>query len=276
MIFNYNTLNVALNPLNRSMTIELNRPDAKNAINKEMIFELENLFNWLNDHLEVNSVLLSSTSDYFCSGFDKNELKNLDTDKFKSYLVRIQKLITTMNHIPQTIVCDLKNGASGIGAELSLGADIRIANTNTLVCFDSLKEGLVPTCGGVGILSQIVGPGRARAWTLSGIKINSTKLLDSGFIIDTHEDEDYELAKELLDSISTQSPVARIQAKRSFLEQVLPEIERAGQYEANYSFANMVTNDWKNFVEAELEGIKADFTNPRDLATKLTEVVREL
>lgn len=263
MNFNYNTLKVTLQKESRSIKVALNRPETGNALNVEMIFELESLFGWLTSHLEVNAVVLTGVGDTFCSGFDQDELKIMSDEKLQKYIVRFQKIVVGMMSLPQTIICDLKDGARGMGIELALGADIRLARSTAQLQFDSLKYGWVPCCGGVSLLGQIVGPSMARHWTLTSAKVGSQTLMTKGFIGDTYSTSEDALTP-LLATIAAQAPVARIQAKRSFLEAVMPEASRGLEFETIFAFAAMQTEDWKkDLTQGET------FTNARDLAREL-------
>lgn len=263
MNFNYNTLEVTLQKETRSIKVALNRPETNNALNVEMIFELESLFGWLTSHLEVNAVVLTGIGDTFCSGFDQEELKIMSDEKLQKYIVRFQKIITGMMSLPQTIICDLKDGAKGMGIELALGADVRIARSTAVVTFDSLKSGWVPCCGGVSLLGQIVGPSIARHWTLTSAKVGSQALNAKGFVGETYSTSEDALAP-LLRNIAAQAPVARIQAKRSFLEAIMPEAARGFEFETMFAFAAMQTEDWKKDL-----GLGETFTAARDLAREL-------
>jgi enoyl-CoA hydratase/carnithine racemase len=263
MNFNYNTLEVTLQKDTRSIKVALNRPETNNALNVEMIFELESLFGWLTSHLEVNAVVLTGIGETFCSGFDSQELKKMSDEKLQKYIVRFQKIVTGMMSLPQTIICDLKDGARGMGIELALGADIRLARSTAVISFDSLKEGWVPCCGGVGLLGQTVGPSTARHWTMTSAKVGSQTLAAKGFIGDTYSTSEDALSP-LLKNIAAQAPVARIQAKRSFLEAVMPETSRGFEFETIFAFAAMQTEDWKkDLTQGE------NFTAARDLAREL-------
>ena len=269
-LFNYNTLNVSLDSQTRSLTIELNRPDTNNSINSEMIFELESMFAWAGSHLEINSILLTSSTDVFCSGLDKNELANCSDEKLQRNLSKIQKLIYSFYFLPQTIIVDLKNGASGIGAEFSLGADIRISNSNAELSFDHLNNGFVPHCGGVGFLNALVGNSIARQWIMSSLPVKASTLKQQSYLLETYSENSNELRSTLLTAISKQAPVARIQAKRSLLDSILPELDRALDYEKTFALSGMCTKDWKKIVCAE-NSSEVEFTSARDLAMRLKE-----
>lgn len=263
MKFNYNTLNVDLNSDTRSISIELNRPEKENAINVEMLFELESLFSWLTGHLEINAVLLKGKGDIFCSGFDQDELKIMSEEKLKKYIVRFQKIVSGMLYLPQTVICDLGEGAKGMGLELSLGADMRIGSKTGTVSFNNLDLAWVPCCGGIGLLSTWVGNANARAWTLSSRRVGNTELSDKGLLLETYSSQEKsDTSQNILKRIAVQAPIARIQTKRSFLEGILPDLQRTFEYESIFSFASMKTGDWNKEEETP-------FTQARDLAKEL-------
>jgi enoyl-CoA hydratase/carnithine racemase len=263
MNFNYNTLNVNLKSDTRSIEIELNRPEKENAINVEMLFELESLFSWLTGHLEVNAVILKGKGEIFCGGFDQDELKIMSDEKLKKYIVRFQKIVSGMLYLPQTVICDMGEGARGMGLELSLGADIRIGSKTGTTAFNNLDQAWVPCCGGIGLLSTWVGNSSARAWTLSSKKVGHTELAEKGLLLETYSSQEkLDTAESLLQRIAKQAPIARIQAKRSFLEGILPDLQRTFEYESIFSFASMKTGDWNKEEEAP-------FTQARDVAREL-------
>lgn len=261
MKFNYNTLNVTLQKETRSLTIALNRPEKNNAINIEMLFELESLFGWLTGHLEVNAVVLTGEGDTFCSGFDQEELKIMSEEKLQKYIARFQKIVMGMLYLPQTVVCDLKDGARGMGIELALGADIRLSRTTSELHFDALNRGWVPCIGGVGLLNIWVGQATARSWTLSSARVGADEQREKSLTSNIYSNGENAVEK-ILKNITAQAPVARIQTKRSFLESILPEVQRTFEYESIFSFASMKTEDWK---KQENE----PFTTARELAKEL-------
>ena len=265
MLFNYNTLQVNLCKDTRSIEVLINRPEQNHTINIEMLFELESLFGWLTSHIEVNAIVLSSTDgcDLFCGGFDQEELKIMSDEKLKKYLVRFQKLLHSLHHLPQSIICDLKAGANGMGFELALNCDIRVASRSSVVNFNQLAQGWTPCGGTVSILNQLVGHARARSWVLAGSKINGEAMLTSGLVLETYA-QSVPVISGILNNILAQAPIARIQAKRGFLEAILPEMERGWEYESAFAFANLESEDWKR-------NSSEDFTKARDMGKKVKE-----
>lgn len=272
LVFDYKTLHVTLDPSTRSLTIELSRPGRRNALTMEMLFELEGMMAWLSSHMEINAVILRGAGGYFCAGFDREETARMDASKFQKYLKKLQKIVYSMHLLPQTFIVDLGKGAEAQGLELALGADIRVAHEETVLEFNHLQKGLSPCSGGVGILSAVVGAQTARRWVMTSQKVTANDAMMAGFtdysyVLQTK----YKQQQEVLNRILMQSPVARIQAKRSLVEATLPELDRSLVYESNFAHAAMATGDWKKFLENvendEERLIKStEYTNPRDIA----------
>ena len=267
MNFNYNTLIVDLHPKTRSLSITFNRPESENQMNLEMLFELESLFGWLTAHLEVNAVVIKGQDNIFCTGFDEKELKIMSEEKLQKYLVRFQRLISGMLALPQTIICDLGVKASGMGLEFALGADIRLAHKDAQINFNALDKGWVPCSGGIGLLGILVGHSTARSWTLSSQNVSSSQALDKGLISESYN-EATKARTDLLQSIAKQSPVARIQTKRSLLEAIMPELTRVFEFESIFSFASMKTNDWK---KDPINNPEDTFMSARELSGHLSQ-----
>ncbi|OFZ27453.1 MAG: hypothetical protein A2381_02845 [Bdellovibrionales bacterium RIFOXYB1_FULL_37_110] len=262
-LFNFNTLNIDLNKETKSLTVTLNRKESWNAINFEMIFELEQIFSWACERIEINSILLTSDLDIFSSGFEYKEFLNTPEHKIQKYLQKFQKIIYSMFMLPQTIIIDLKKGASGAACELAIGADIRFAHQQSTIHFNHLEMGLIPSCGGIGFLSSIIPKSTAKNWILSGSSISMHELLQSGFIFKSYSDDEKLIAAQL-NHICQQSQVARMQAKRSMLEPVLSELNHTLEFEKNFAFGTMYAPDWKKSLEAKINGDKPDFISARD------------
>ncbi|MCK5882312.1 MAG: enoyl-CoA hydratase/isomerase family protein [Bacteriovoracaceae bacterium] len=266
-IFNYNTLLVDLQKETRTVTVTLNRPEAENSFSSEMIFELETLFSWVASHMEINSVLLKSSTDFFSTGWDRRELSKMTDEKIQRLMDRLQKIIYSMFFLPQTVLIDMGTGARGIAAEFSVGADLRFARENAVVQFDHLRKGLIPACGGIGFLGAIVPPAMARKWTMTSLPLSENDMTSTGFISELYRET--EIIERYLEAISEQAPIARIQAKRSMLDTILPQIEKARESEKDYALAGMSMGDWRKAVWAERDDLKPEFTSAKELSSAL-------
>ncbi len=269
-IFNYNTLDVSLDKTNHSISVKLNRPNCNHAINFEMLFELETVLSWIANHIEIHAVHISSTGKgVFSCGYDIVELKKIDNDRLRKFHNRLRKITYSLFYLPQTIIFDLKQGASNIALEFSVGADIRLAHPKCKAQMNHLNMGLTPACGGIGLMSKIITRSTLSNWILSGNTIDANELIRSGFINSTYTNSNE--IQILLNQIAAQAPVARIQAKRSLLEGLQRLFRNIDKYEDSISFASMITNDWKTWANANSaeDDERSDlyFTQAKELST---------
>ena len=242
----------------------------------EMLEDLESLFSWLIQHIEIQSVLLIGSGNKLGNGLSPEDLIKMEFSQLQKLTQKLHRLIYSMFFLPQTIVTHLKDGAKGLHAELSLGADIRICHKDATVHFNQLSEGMIPASGGIGFLSALISPAQAKSWHLIKDHIPTNELHQSGFI---HRFEKFEesIYIPLLEKISKQSPVARIQCKRSLLETIIGQLDRSIERDSQFAFAGMSTNDWKKWALSQHHKTQPEYTKAKDWSRKLkTEKELEL
>lgn len=242
-LFNYTTLDIKL--IKKTRTLRISFKKEYNYINLETLFELESILAWSSNRLEINSILLTSESDCFNEGIDKEKITNYDSKKIIKITSKLQKIVHAMFHLPQTIVCDLKSGSFDLGSELSLGADIRISNNDATIAFNHNRVGLTPSSGGIGFLNTLVGNAMARNWILLGRKIPNAQLLNSGFITCIYHESAQDTIESILSSIAHSAPVQRVQSKLGLLECVRTDLEDVIKFERSISLASVQSEDWK-------------------------------
>ncbi len=203
-IFSYNTIATTLLIPTKSLEIKFR----KNYLNAETLFELESILAWAATHTEVQSLFITSFGEEFIQGFDPNDLRELSEEKLKKQFQKVSTIAQSFLCLPQTIVVDMKKGTRGVGLELSLAADIRIAKSDAVFCFDHLSQGLTPACGIFSFLRSYLNQNVLRSLLLSGVPFNKDSFLALGGWCEFDKD-----ACAILTSIFKQAPVARIQAK---------------------------------------------------------------
>lgn len=252
-IFNYSTFNTNLNKQNRSMTITLKSSE---AFGMERLFELESVFSWLTNKVEITTVYLTSESSCFTNDWTCSE--RLNENFLKKVVAKVRKLNQAMLHLPQTFIVDLGQKANGLGLELAIGADLRIAQKGCSVQFNHLQQGTLPASGTLSILNQLIGPAQTKNWVLSSSLINESKLINSGFVLDTYDETNKdEFVKSLLFNISSQSQVQRIQAKMGLNEPLRMNNETMSDFESSIFNASLVTEDWKVNIDAKEQSMPA-------------------
>lgn len=271
----FKCLSLSLNPENRSLTATLMFEEDRPYMSLAMIVELENLVKWLTTKVEINAVLFKSNTESFGHGLNLNDWEQKGEQKLFDIYRRFQRLVYGMFFLPQTIVVDYGNMARGVGAEFGLSADLRFCRNGARIEFSKLTEGLVPMSGGVGFLSTLIGKSRAKSWLLSPFPPSNAALLESGFVTETYPDGGSP-AEKYVNAIATQSPMARIQTKSSQLQAILPELDKALEYEESYASGCMAFGDWREFMNSKRDNRNPAFKNPREAGRDIKSAINEV
>jgi 2-(1,2-epoxy-1,2-dihydrophenyl)acetyl-CoA isomerase len=145
---------------NNILSITLNRPDTLNALNTEMLLELQSAFEDAGAE-EIRCVVLTGAGKGFCSGQD---LKDFEKEKksFKEALeVKYNPLIRKMMNLPKPIICGINGVAAGAGLSLALACDFRIAVESAQLIEVFVNVGLVPDSASTFTLPRITGLSKA-------------------------------------------------------------------------------------------------------------------
>lgn len=252
-IFSYSTIATTLLIPTKTLEIKFR----KNYLNSETLFELESMLAWLTSHSEVQSLYITSYGDEFIQGFDKNEIKELSEDKIKKQFQKVSTIAQTLLCLPQTVVVDMKKGTRGVGLELALAADIRLANNEAVFCFDHLSQGLTPACGLFSFLRNFLNQNVLRSLLLSGVEFKKESFLALGGWCEFDTD-----VGTILTSIINQAPIARMQAKRGLYG--TQDAQGQHEIETEKKLFNAVVHS-KDYTR------ESDFMSPAEFKEKIQE-----
>lgn len=252
-IFSYSTIATTLLIPTKSLEIKFR----KTFLTSETLFELESILAWAATHTEVQSLFITSFGEDFIQGFDPAELKTLSEDKIKKQFNKVSTIAQSLLCLSQTVVVDMKKGTRGVGLELSLAADIRIAKSDAVFCFDHLASGLTPTCGMFSFLKSYLNQNVLRSLLLSGVEFGKDSLLALGGWCEFDKD-----VCSILTNIFNQAPVARMQAKRGLygINQAINQED----LEVEKQLFNAVVHS-KDYTK------DSDFMNPSEFKEKVAE-----
>ena len=111
---------VIIEKKDRIGTITLNRPEVMNALDMELILELEKAVARMGKDEEINVVILKGAGFHFCSGADLNLLSaDIDPEKWLLGMRHLGAIMTGLREIPQPVITALRGVAVGGGANLA-------------------------------------------------------------------------------------------------------------------------------------------------------------
>jgi enoyl-CoA hydratase len=156
------------------LTIELQRPERRNALNSQLVEELREAILKAGDG-ETRAVVLTGQGTVFCAGAD------LSGDAFAAdYPDRLIELHRVMDAAPIPVIGAVNGPAIGAGLQLAMQCDLRVVAPDAFFQFPTSKYGLALDNWSIRRLSSLVGHGRARAMLLTAEKLTADVALQTG------------------------------------------------------------------------------------------------
>lgn len=146
---------------NGVLWITMNRPDALNACNDELLLGLQEALRQAERDPAVRAIVLTGAGRGFCSGQDLKH-NTANDEGFRAHLERTYNpVIAKMRAIEKPVVTAVNGVAAGAGASLALAGDIRVWSENASLIEVFSRIGLVPDSGSTWFLPRLVGWNRA-------------------------------------------------------------------------------------------------------------------
>ena len=150
------------------LTITMNRPDRRNALNPDMTRGLVEAARRAAEDHEVRAVLLKGAGGTFCVGGDVKSMAEgrapLGFEAKMANLRRGMEVSRILHQMPKPVVAQLDGAAAGAGLSIALSCDLRIASASCKITTAFAKVGLSGDYGGTYFLTQMLGaPKRANS-----------------------------------------------------------------------------------------------------------------
>lgn len=241
--------------------VTLDRPKALNALNAELLGELDDVLDELEAQRNVRVLVLTGAGDKaFVAGADIGELRGLSTPQGKRAARRGQRLMTRLEMSRLIVIAAVNGFALGGGLELAMACDIRIFSEKAVVGLPEVTLGILPGYGGTQRLTRIVGADRALELIASGRKIDATTALTLGLASRVVARESLlDVCRALAVEILANAPLAVTAAKRAVRSAVDARYEEGYYIEAEEFATLCTTQDAVEGMTAFFEKRKADF-----------------
>ncbi|MFV4876270.1 enoyl-CoA hydratase [Bacillus velezensis] len=155
--------------------IVLNRPDSYNALNEQMLRELENACVMAADS-EALIVLLRGEGRGFSAGGDIQMMtSDHDSGEYERLMKMIESITLTLYDMKKIVIAAIHGAAAGLGLSFALCADVVLAEENARLAMNFIGIGLVPDGGGHYLLMRRVGEIEAKKLIWSGEKLPAEK-----------------------------------------------------------------------------------------------------
>ncbi len=245
----------------RVATVTVNRPDKLNAINREMFYELRDLFGLISSNEALRAVILTGSGNKaFVAGADIPELASLTPTQARDLSRLGQAVMKGIEECPKPVIAAVNGWALGGGLELAMCCHFRIASTNARVGVPEVTLGLIPGYAGTQRLARIVGRGQAMQMILTGDPVTSEEALRIGLVNRVVEPEQLmPTCEEIAGRIASRGPVAVRLAIEAVNRGLDGTVEEGSSLESALFGLLWATEDMKEGTAAFLEKRKAEF-----------------
>lgn len=179
-------------------TIRIDRPERRNALNLEAVEALDAAVEAIDDGA-VRAVILVGTEGHFCAGADLKELEDL------TFTQRLRIMLDRLAALPMPTIAAISGSCMGLGMQLALACDLRVATPDARFAVPVAKLGLMVDHWTLERLAASFGHGTARHLVLSAAVLDAADGHRLGFV---QEIGDLGAARALAERIGTLAPLS--------------------------------------------------------------------
>lgn len=240
--------------------VQLNRPEALNAINDELLSEMVPILDDIERDNNVRVLLVKGNQTAFAAGADIKSLVNYTPFDAHNYIDLVQICMKKFINLKKPSIAAIAGFALGGGCEMAMACDIRIAADNAIFGLPEIKIGVIPGGSGTQRLSRLVGEGKAKELIMLGSIFDANKALEYGLInklvpLDKLDEASMKMARKL-----SQKPPMALHAVKELISLSADVDIFTGLMMEKEKFAHLFsTLDQKEGMNAFLEGRKASF-----------------
>jgi enoyl-CoA hydratase len=191
-------------------TITIHRPDKLNALNADVLSDLDRAFRQARGEAAVRGIILTGAGDRsFVAGADIQQFPELDALDGHRFALRGQAVFNRIEELSKPVVAAVNGFALGGGCELAMACHLRVASENAAFGQPEVNLGIIPGYGGTQRLPRLVGLGLATELILTGNRISAQRAYEIGLVNRVVAADDLlPTAKDLLRTIAAKGPLA--------------------------------------------------------------------
>ena len=242
-------------------TLTINSPHTLNALNSEVLGELECALYELNLDAAVKAVVLTGAGDKaFVAGADIKEMSLMNSYEGHQFGLKGQRVVLLVEKMAKPVIAAVNGYALGGGLELALACDFIYASTKAKIGFPEVSLGIMPGFGGTQNLARLIGPNRAKELIFTGKMIDAAKAAAWGIVNEVFPPEDLlAKARETAALIAAMGTLGVAYAKDAITNGLNMTREDGFRYEAALFGVLFATEDQKEGMGAFVEKRQAEF-----------------
>ncbi len=246
--------------------ITLNRPDKLNALNRQLLTELDHALDALAQETSIAALIITGSGEKaFAAGADISELQACfnpdDAQAGRSFAEFGQSVFNKIEDFGKPVIAAVNGFALGGGCELALACHLRFASDNAKFGQPEVNLGIIPGYGGTQRLTHIVGRGRAVELILTGAMVGARDAEQMGLVNDVVDfNHLQERAEEFVDTVSSKGQEAVSASLKAILFAADATAESGLAKEAELFGQTCTSDNFREGTAAFLEKRKANFS----------------
>jgi len=161
--------------------VTVNRPEVRNALNRETWLELDAAISSVQNDDEIKILIITGAGEkVFVSGADINALK--ERTMLETFAGENQSILDRLASLDKISIAAINGFALGGGCELAMACDLRVATENAKLGQPEINLAILPGAGGTQRLSRLVGVAKAKELILTGEIIDATEAHRIGLV----------------------------------------------------------------------------------------------
>lgn len=237
------------------VTLTINRPNVRNALNRKTLAELHRAFFEFRHDSDARVLILTGAGDRaFVAGADIAEMSAMQQEEAEDFARQGQNLTANIESIPKAIIAAVNGYALGGGCELAMACDFILASDNAAFGQPEVGLGLIPGFGGTQRLARVVGRAIAKQMIFTGEIIKAERAREIGLVNRIFpQAELLSGAVEIAKAIASKGPKAVGAAKHSLNRGYNLTLEVGMEFEAMLFGSMFKTEDMREGTRAFLE-----------------------
>lgn len=194
---------------NSILTITLNRPEKRNALNDDLINDLKNALREADKDETLRAVVIKGAGKDFCSGADLSALQKISgADVLENWddADNLRELFSVIRAVKIPVIAAVRGRALAGGCGLATACDLVLATDSAKFGYPEVKIGFVPAMV-MAILRRNVSEKRAFALATRGFEFDAPTAKDFGLVNEVFADEEFE--EKVVDYVSVYKSVSR-------------------------------------------------------------------
>ena len=238
--------------------ITINREKALNALNSQVLEELNQAFDGV-DQNEIRCLILTGAGEKsFVAGADIGEMSSLTKAEGEAFGKKGNDLFRKIETFPIPVIAAVNGFALGGGCEISMSCDIRICSDNAVFGQPEVGLGITPGFGGTQRLARLVSPGMAKQLIYTARNIKADEAYRIGLVNQVvPAAELMETALKMAKGIAANAPIAVRNCKKAINDGLQVDMDKAIVIEEKLFGDCFETEDQKagmaNFLEKDKE-----------------------